>query len=202
MLPVTYDVNAWNNFINTGQWPDGTTMFDINGVPELQVYPSIKDSGNFGQISLDDSHVGDSTEISWVDNGVSASDLAALQSANLIPLSQHNPNSWDWQGDTGFKASLVMDINSYPGKTFIIPLFTPYNASSANYQAGSGNGSNYYFNIVQFVGITIMPGGGNRQIIIEPAAVSVPSFVLSGAPAPAGTTSSTVTTFTYPRLTN
>jgi Flp pilus assembly protein TadG len=201
MLPITYDVNAWNNFLKTGQWPDGTTMVNSNGVPELQLYPSVKDPGNFGQISLNDSHVGQSTEAGWVNNGMTASDLAALQSAGLVPLSGHNPTSWDWIGETGFKASLVMDINSYVGKTFVMPLFTPYNASSTNYQAGTGQGANYYYNVVQLVGVTIMPGGGNRQIIIAPAAITDPSFVLAGDPAPAGTTSTTMTTFTYPRLT-
>jgi Flp pilus assembly protein TadG len=202
MLPMTYDVNAWNNFIQTGQWPDGTSQFDSNGIPELQVYPSVKDSGNFGQLSLNDSHVGESTEAGWVNNGMAPSDLAALQSANLIPLSSHPANTWDWQGDTGFKASLVMDVNSYPGKTFLLPLFNPYNSSSSNYQAGTGQGANYFYDIVQFVAVTIMPGGGNRQVIIEPAAMSDPSFVLTGNPVPAGTTSSLMTTFTYPRLTN
>jgi hypothetical protein len=202
VLPVTYDVNAWNNFIKTGQWPDGSTQFDSNGVPVLQVYPSVKDSGNFGQLSLDDSHIGDSVEKSWIDNGLAPSDLASLQAANLIPLSNHSATSWDWIGDTGFKSALVQDINTYLGKTFIIPLFTPYNSSDANYQAGDGQGKGYYYNIVQFVGITIVAGDVNRQVMIQPAAITNPSFVLSSNPAPAGTTSYTMTTFTYPRLTN
>jgi Flp pilus assembly protein TadG len=200
MLPVTYDVNSWNNFIKTGLWPDGTSQTDSNGVPILQVYPSVKDSGNFGQLTLDDSHAGDSTERGWVDNGMAPSDFAALQAANLIPLSAHNANSWDWLGDTGFKASLVMDINSYVGKSFLLPLFTPYNADSNNYQAGTGNGSHYNYNIVQFVGVKIVDGGGNRQILIQPAAVSDPSAVFSGNPAPAGSTGTVMTTFTYARL--
>jgi Flp pilus assembly protein TadG len=202
MLPMTYDINAWNNFLNTGQWPDGTTTADSNGVPQLQLYPSVKDTGNFGQLSLDDSQVGQSTEASWITNGLSSSDLAALQSAGLLPLSGHNPNSWDWMGATGLKTSLAADVNGYAGKTFVLPLFTPYNSSSSNYQAGTGQGSNYYYNVVQFVGITIMPGAGNHQILVEPAAITNPSFVLAGTPAPAGTTSTPMTTFTYPRLTN
>jgi Flp pilus assembly protein TadG len=200
MLPMTYDVNSWNNFIQTGQWPDGTTSFDANGVPQIQVYPSVKAPGNFGQLSLDDSHVGESTEAGWVDNGIAPSDLAALQSANLLPLSKHPANTFDWIGDTGFKASLVSDINSYPGKTFMLPLFTPYDSDPANYQAGNGQGSHYYYDIVQFVGVKIMPGGDNRQVIVEPAAVVDPSAAFTGAPVPAGTTTSLMTTFTYPRL--
>jgi hypothetical protein len=202
MLPMTYDVNAWNSFVTTGQWPDGTQSLDSNGVPQLQVYPSVKDSGNFGQLSLDDSHAGESTESSWVTNGMSSSDLSALQGANLIPLSNHPANTWDWVGDTGFKASLVSTINSYPGKTFWLPLFQPYDASSATYSAGTGQGSHYYYDIVQFVGVTIMPGGGNRQVLVEPAAINDASAVFTGSlvPAGAGTSTSITTTFSYPRL--
>jgi Flp pilus assembly protein TadG len=202
MLPVTYDVNAWNNFLKTGQAPDGSTSLAANGAPQLQVYPSVKDTGNFGQLSLDDSHAGDSTEVGWVNNGMSASDVSALQNANLIPLSAHSPTAWDWVGDTGFKASLVMDINNYTNKVFLIPLFTPYNSSDSSYSAGTGNGSHYYYNIVQFVGVRIMPvSDTNRQVVVQPAANVDPTIVFSGATVPAGTTSSTMTTFTYPKLT-
>jgi Flp pilus assembly protein TadG len=203
MLPMTYDVNSYKNFLATGQWPDGTVSLDVNGYPQLQVYPSVKDTGNFGQLSLDDSHAGESTESGWVDNGMSASDVQSLQSSNLIPLSKHPSNTWDWVGDTGFKASLVMDINSYPGKTFLLPLFQPY-SPEPNYSAGTGQGSHYYYEIVAFVGVQIMAGGGNRQVLIEPAAVVDPSAVFAGSgPTIVDTSksgSSIVTTFSYPRL--
>jgi hypothetical protein len=207
VLPATYDVNAWNNFLKTGQAPDGSiSLSSYNTLPQLQVYPSIKDPGNFGQISLNDSHVGASTERGWVDNGLSPSDLAALQNAGLLPLSQHNPNLWDWQGDTGFKASLVMDINQYsidryPNKTFIIPLFKPY-SPEPNYQAGVGQGANYFYNVVGFAGIKIMPGGGNRQVLVQPAAV-VPAggiFASLGIVDTSQSSSTFTTTFSYPRL--
>jgi Flp pilus assembly protein TadG len=200
VMPATYDVNAWNNFLQTGQAPDGSTSYDANGVPQFQVYPSVKDTGNFGQLSLNDSTIGNSTEVGWVDNGMAPSDLASLKSAGLVPLSQHAANTWDWLGSTGFQGAFVSDVNNYAGKTFVLPLFTPYNSSDANYQAGIGTGSSYSYDIVRFVGVKIMPGGGNRQIILEPAAVVDPSAAFMGAPVPAGTTSSVMTTFTYPRL--
>jgi hypothetical protein len=81
--------------------------------------------GNFGQLSLNDSHVGNSTEVGRVDNGVSSTDINDLVSNNLIPLSSRNAGNWDWQGDTGFKASLVIDINSHVGQTYLMSLFTP-----------------------------------------------------------------------------
>jgi hypothetical protein len=198
-LPMTYDVNAWNNFVATGTWPDGTQSLDGSGVPRLQVYPSVKDTGNFGQLSLNDSNVGTSQEESWVSNGMSPSDLSALQGANLVPLSQHPANTWDWQGSTGFTESLINTVNNYPGKTFLLPLFQPYNSSDSNYQAGVNQGSNYSFDIVQFVGVKIV-AGSNRQVLIEPAAFVDPSLVFSGSVVPAGTTSSFMTTFSYPRL--
>ena len=208
LLPITYDVNHWNSFVATGQSPDGTTQNDANGVPQLQVYPSVKFSGNFGQLSLSNSHVGESTESGWVQNGASPSDIQALISANLIPLANHPANTWDWQGDTGFKASLVMTINNYVGQTFMLPLFTPVNAGTAannysDYQAGTGNGSHYYYDIVQFVAVTIQqPSSSNRQVVVQPAAMIEPNAILNPATiAPVGTSSQLVTTFTTPKLT-
>ncbi len=130
MLPMTYDVDNWTNFLKTGLDPDGNKTTAANGLAELQVYPSVKAPGNFGQLSLDDSHVGESTEASWVNSGMRATDLAALQSAKLLPLSQHDTTKWDWQGDTGMKASLVMTINNYTNKIFALPLFQAYSSVS------------------------------------------------------------------------
>jgi Flp pilus assembly protein TadG len=203
MLPVTYDVNHWNNFLQTGQGPDGSALTDANGLPELPVYPSLKFPGNFGQLSLNDSNVGASTEQGWVDNGMSSADIKALTSNSLIPLSSHNPIGWDWQGATGFKASLVSTINSHTSQSYLMPLFTPANASQANYAAGQGQGSNYFYNIVQFVGVQIMPSPSNNgQVIVQPAAVIDPNAIFNQSTVvPAGNTSQLVTTFTAPKLT-
>jgi hypothetical protein len=202
-LPMTYDVNAWNNFITTGQWPDGTSATDSSGVPYLQVYPSVKDTGNFGQLSLNDSTIGDSTVKGWVDNGMAPSDLSALQSAGLLPLSGHNANSWNWLGSPGFESSLIQDVNNYPGKQFYLPLFTPYNANSSNYSPGVGQGSGYNYNIVQFVAVSIyVPpdnGNNNQAVYLQATAMVDPSAVFSSL-APAGTQPGLVTTFSYPRL--
>lgn len=203
LLPLTYDVNHWNNFLKTGQSPDGSTMTDSNGLPEIQVYPSVKFPGNFGQLSLSDSHVGQSTESAWINNGVTSSDIQALKDNKLLPLSSHNSSSWDWQGDTGMKDSLVMDINAKVGQTFILPLFTPVNSSQANYAAAQGQGSNAFYNIVQFVGIQIVPSpSNNQQVIVQPAAIIDPNAVFNQSTVvPAGNASQLVTTFTAPKLT-
>jgi hypothetical protein len=199
MLPMTYDVNAWNNFVKTGLWPDGTQSFDSNGVPQLQVYPSVKDTGNFGQLSLDDNNVGTSQIITWIGSGMSSSDLGNLKAAGVIPLSSHPANTWDWQGSTGFTESMISSVNGTAGTTFWLPLFNPLNSSDANYTAGVNQGVNYAYDIVQFVGVKIMPAP-NRQVLLEPSAIVGPSAVFTGTPVPAGTTSTITTTFTYPRL--
>ena len=51
MLPLTYDVNHWNNFLKTGISPDGTTMTDAsnpdhnkkNRRVEVKVFPLEKE---------------------------------------------------------------------------------------------------------------------------------------------------------------
>lgn len=206
VLPFTYDVNFWNNFLKTGQDPSGNSMTDANGVPELQVYPNNKYKGNFGQLSLDDSHVGNSVETSWIANGMSPSDIKSLQAANLVPLANPPANSWNWIGDTGMKGALVQTINSYVGQNFVLPLFQPVNGGVPNansYQAAVGNGSQYFYNIVQFVGVQIMPSPKNNgQVIMQPAAIVDPNAIFDPTTVtPAGNSSGVVTTFTTPKLT-
>ncbi len=200
ILPATYDVNAWNSFIKTGKDPDGNTTLDADGNPEIVVYPSVSAPGNFGQLSLDDSHVGTPVEDGWVANGVATSDLSALSTAGLIPLSSHDSTKWDWQGDTGMKSSLVMTIDSYAGSSFYIPLFTPY-SPAPSYSAGTGQGSNYYYQIVTFVGVKIMPTS-SHTVIVEPTGVTDPNAIYSAVmPAGTGTLGNSATTFTSPKLT-
>jgi hypothetical protein len=204
MLPVTYDVNAWNTFIATGANPDGTTSLAANGLPQIQIYPSVSAPGNFGYISLNDSHVGANTLSNWINSGPSNSDISALSANGLIPVSASN-NQWNWRGDTGFKASDVMAMNNQVGKTFIIPLFKPYNSSPTNYAAGTGQGANYFYNVVAFVGITIMPApNSNRQVIVQPAPITTTTSIFaSGSVAALSSSGNTsVTGLAPPRLTN
>jgi Putative Flp pilus-assembly TadE/G-like len=199
ILPATYDINAWNTFLQTGQDPDGNITVDASGNPEIQVYPSLFAPGNFGQLSLDDTHVGEPTEANWVQNGISSSDLSALVSANLIPLSSHDSTKWNWIGDTGMKQSLVSTIDSYAGTTFYMPLFKPY--STSPYSPGVAQGSQYCYQIVQFVGVKLMPGS-NGAVIVEPTGVIDPNALYSSiTPAGTGTQGTSVTTFTAPKLT-
>jgi Flp pilus assembly protein TadG len=207
VLPMTYDQAHWNNFLATGQDPDGNSTTDANGLPELQVYPSVKDTGNFGELSLDGSHAGASTIKGWIENGMASSDVSALLALNLVPLSGHAANTWDWVGNPGLKASTIMTVNNYAGQVFVLPLFQAYDSSPSNYQAGTGNGSHYYYDIVQLVTVTVMPvSDTNRQVVVQPVGTLDPSYVFSTSvkAVPAGVAASDGSypvTFTAPKLT-
>jgi Flp pilus assembly protein TadG len=221
ILPMTYDVNQWTNFMQTGQDPDGTTTTDANGLPELTVYPSLKYTGNFGQLSLDDGNVGTGTMIGWIDNGMSQSDLQTLLSNSqsdqtpLVPLSQHSSTilpsastdgmgSWNWQGSTGMTTDLLHELSNYVGQSFLLPLFQPLNSSQTSYAAGYGNGSNYYYNIVQFVSVKIISSDNANKggLVVQPSPIVLNfSFDTVKNVAPAGTATTTTFTFLPPKLT-
>ncbi len=208
ILPVAYDVNHWNNFLNTGLSPDGTLNLDSLGIPQLQVYPSLKYTGDFGLLSMDQyTNDGASTFANWIQNGVSSTDLQQEFNAHLLPLSAHDPTKWDWIGKSGLKASDIQYIAPYVGDIYVLPLFKPVDPGVPNpltYTPAMGNGTNYYYNIVQFVGIKIT----NVNILlnyidVQPAPVTDPNAVFgSVAPEmPPSSGSPLVTTFSTCKLT-
>lgn len=215
-LPITYDATDWDTFVRTGLSGKSKVTTAANGLPQLQIYPSTLEetskgkeahvtSGNYGQLILnDDNNAGASTMEAWVHNGISPSEIQTLQNKNLIPLSKHDQTKWDWSGKSGFTASLVMAINGYTNKTFILPLYKAYQ-TDPTYKGGTGNGSNIEYNIVGFVGIKIMPvEKSNSMLVVQPVATVSPAFIFqSNSLAPVGSTtaSSNITTFTTPILT-
>lgn len=221
LLPMTLDINAWYNFIESGVSSDGTTKSNANGAPQLQVYPSPKVApGNFGMLSLNDSSNSSSDISAWISNGLSQADITNLQTAGLIPLAQPNPGLWNWKGAAGFKAS---DLNSLPvGQTYLMPLFMPVvGAPGATYEAASGTtyqstdkapgtatvgdggvGQNAYYNVVGFVGVQVTQIDKSKAAYIQPSAAIDPTAVFDlTTVTPAGTTSQFMTTFTSPKLT-
>ncbi|HKD36228.1 MAG TPA: pilus assembly protein TadG-related protein [Pirellulales bacterium] len=222
LLPLTLDINAWKTFVQTGVSSDGTTKISANGAPQMQVYPSPNLApGNFGMLSLNDSSNAASDINTWIANGLSQSDIGNLQSAGLIPIQTPNAGLWDWKGATGFKSS---DLNNLPvGSSFLLPVFEPvvgepgatYEAASgATYQSsdntaggptvgtGAGVGQNAYYNIYAFVGVKITQVDSSQDAMIQPAAVMDPTAVFDPTSVvPAGTTSTLVSTFTTPKLT-
>jgi hypothetical protein len=100
------------------------------------------------------------------------------------------------------------------GTSFLLPIFQPVVATAgASYQAtddsvgpadpgSGGHGSNTYYNIVEFVGVTISQVDKSNDAYIQPNAMMTPSAVFdTSTVTPAGTTTSLVTTFTTPKLT-
>lgn len=213
MLPLTYDKKDWDNFLQTGKDPHGNGLTDGSGVPQLQIFKesNYQLKGNFAWLSLNDSHASANDLRGWIDSGMSSSDTQALMDGQLIPL-DNGVNQNDWRGTPGDKASAAMAVNDYVGKSFVLPLFwaAQYDTSASvstnsNYKAGVGQGSNYDYNIVQFVGVKVMyTSDANKEIIVQPSAVIDPNAVFSsGTLVPAGSGSSTtlVTTFSTPKLT-
>ncbi len=197
-MPITYDVNNWNTFLQTGLDAYGNLQTDASGNPVLKVYSTFVDKGNFGLLSLDGTHTGATITNDWILNGPNADDIKQLTNRNLIPLSNHDATKWNWIGNPGFEAGNVSALNGLVGQTFIMPLFTPKN--SLPYKAGDGQGSNYYYNIVQMVAIRIMPTSDtNRDIVVQPAKLVVPDTLLTNVQ-PVGSTSNWVT-LTTPKLT-
>lgn len=184
ILPMTYDVNDWNRFLKGSPYPSWMKVDnDSSGLPQVSVYPTNKDRGNFGQLSLDQGNDGASTISGWIDNGVSGTDLQAQYTKGLLPLSSHDSNSApDWKGNPGLKTSTIQTVGDHVGDLYLLPLYKPVNASTSNYQAGSGQGSNYYYTIVEFVGVKITEvdsTGNDKAIKVQPTAVLDPNAIYS-----------------------
>jgi len=216
LLPMTVDVNSWNSYLATGESNDGTIHLDGNGVPQMQLYPSPDLApGNFGMLSLDDSDNDAKSISNWIDKGLSATDLKSLQDNHLVPLSKHDTTQWDWKGAPGFKASDLNDLTV--GQTYLLPLFKPVVATTgSSYQATDksagpatpgtdGVGSNAYYQIVQFVGIKISQLDKSSALYVQPAYVLDPAALLNSSsitPMTPGSSSTLVTTFATPKLSN
>jgi hypothetical protein len=205
VLPMAYDVNHFREFLKTGKGPDGATDRTNGGEPQLSVYSSVKDRGNFGELSLNQGNNGASVIKDWIANGVSPSDWQTNVNQGLLPLSTHNPNgSPDWKGNPGLKTSTIHEVEFNVGELYLLPLFKPYKAGSSNgkgYEAGKGQGSNYYYTIVQFVGVRITEVS-NKDVMVQPASYLDPNAVFANvAPArpPSGTTP-LITTFVGAKL--
>jgi Flp pilus assembly protein TadG len=217
ILPMTFDINHWNNFLQTGKSPDGNKDNGTNGYAQLDVYPSIKYAGNFGELSLDQGSDGSSTISNWISNGVTSTDLMNETAAGLLPLSTHNPLgppdyttlAPDWKGNSGLKESTIQAVGNYVNQVFLLPLFKPVNNGVADptaYQAGVYQGTNYAYTVVQFVSIKITSvdtSGNNKAITVQPYASINPTAIFSSlAPATPPTASSPlITTFSAPKLT-
>ncbi len=227
VLPVTYDKYFWDEFWTTGIDPDslpdttkgkakkkGAKLTADDGTPRLHIYQNGKESvykGNFGMLSLNDSAHNSAATSNWVENGLSQADFDTLLAQNLIPISKHAANTWDWQGSPGFDSSVVQNINDHMNKPSLMPLFQAKNFNFDDptvYQPGVGEGSGYDYNIVGFAPIKIVgTPGDNQNIYIQPAAyiasdeTVLKTFDPKNIPILDPTKVSASIIFTYPKLT-
>jgi Flp pilus assembly protein TadG len=206
LLPITISIDTWNQYINSGLSPDGSrhdsysvemvlpnsTVQPPNNVsggadqtPELVgVYPSKQAPGDFGLVQFNP-NVSQAVEYSsnWILHGPSPGDLATFGSQGLQATPQ-SPTTL--QAGTGWKSSLVTDLQSIIGQPRAIPL----------YDSNGGTGNNGEFKIVGFAGVTVVEAtgsGSNVNIVFQPT-------VLIDGTATTSTTTSTVTEFVYPQL--
>jgi Flp pilus assembly protein TadG len=201
MLPVALDINVWRNFYATGQSSDGNIYNGLNGQPQLQIYPSPANApGNFGLLSVGQPSSATPTYRNWIQNGPSVDDMQYLASNNLMPVSASSPEPW--VGGPGMTTTLEGDFAGVENKPRLIPVFQPI--STSPYQAAGLQGSNAYYNIVGFVGVTINQATGNgtnMNISVQPAGVIDPTLNYDPTTlVPAGEGSTTTTTFALPKL--
>jgi Flp pilus assembly protein TadG len=203
LLPIGVDVAYWNAYMLTGMSPDGlihdsytaklptATLLPPNNVsngadniPELMdVYPNVTSPGNFGLVNLNYTNPvnNDPTFSSWIRNGPSPSDIATF-GANGFQATPTSPVQI--KGGPGLKSNLVGDLNAIIGQPRVVPLFSSY----------SGQGSNTYYTIVGFAGVTVVraDGNGSNETIAFQALPVVDTTATTGANA------GNATQFVYP----
>ena len=201
-MPLVLDDNVWNTFLATGVSSDGTVHAGPNGSPQLNVYPNPGNApGNFGLLNIGPPISNAPDFSTWIRNGPTSSDLAYLTNNNLVPVSVANPKLWE--GGPGLKSTLVDDFQSIMNTPRSIVLFTP--VSTSPYIAASGQGSNTFYKIVGFAGVTVTQAtghGSNMDISIQPTSVFDATMnYTSTSIGPAGSQSTLNTTFIEPKLT-
>ena len=263
MLPVTFDVAVWRDFVKNGtitgsgdQFAGVSVQQDPNdsNLNMLQIYSSVKSVGNFGALPINGVNTGDiktqvvtgMTQTMYstllAQNNVTSTSVVPLAPFDLnslaptsVPSGSHDPGiapastsgagpygSWNWTGQSGFISSNAQSINTYPG-VYLLPLFralddgqssaggsatgSPF--SSSTYTAGMGQGSNFYYNIVDFVAVQLMDTSymsqnNNKNVYVEPSAMVLTFDQVVGTPPTITgppTTGTLNTIFVAPRLT-
>ena len=205
LLPVAFDVNAWTQFLETGESPDGTMHTNSNGASQIQIYPSPENApGNFGLLCIGNWTNSNNEYRNWIVNGPSSADIQALIDSNQLPVSLGDPKAF--KGSPGLRSSLQKDFESIIGQPRLLPLFEP--ASTTPYQAASGAGSNASYKIVAFVGVSVTAATGHGNSldisvtpcdVMDPTAVFDPSSVYPAGAQPVGQLKSFA--HTVPKLT-
>src|SRR5262249_40916921 len=95
ILPVALDINIWQTFYQTGKSPDGKRHAGPNGAWQIQVYPVPKQtSGNFSLLCVGPPDKNSPTFRTWIDYGMTASDVQYQVDHALVPVSLASPKPW------------------------------------------------------------------------------------------------------------
>jgi Flp pilus assembly protein TadG len=206
LLPVAFDVNDWNDFMASGVSPDGTIHLGPTNTPQIQIYPTPKNSpGNFGLLCIGQWTNSTPDYENWILNGPSANDLKYLISIGDFPVCMSDPKQW--KASPGLRTVLASYFTQIIGQPRLLPVFVP--ASETPYQAAIGSGQNTTYAICGFVGVTVCSvsgSGSNLSICVKPCSVIDPTAVFDPSTVyPAGTQpASQLTSYTHPplRITN
>jgi len=191
LLPFTYPVDVWHALLQVNQAGSltiGTETVTISdnyrvdlsktgtasvssgsdNMMELRLYPNVVTSGNFGTINFTTSKSSNSTSTlrDLIQNGPAAADWPDL--ADIVKATPSNPVSVN--GDPGISAGMESAVQSIIGQPRVLPL----------YRSVSGNGNNTFYDIVEFVPVTIGSvelSGGNKHIIVQPRIANVQELI-------------------------
>jgi hypothetical protein len=202
LLPVAVDVNDWNQFFINGTGVDVNNNAP-NGLPQLNIYPGGGGQpGNNGLLSLNGVKAPPDADYAgtngWIQAGPTTgntnppSDIAGLYSAGDLPL----PTTSNWAAGPGMKSTLLSDFQAVEGEPKILPL----------YDTSGSNGSDAWYHIVEFVGVTITYAElhGNKMTIDVQPCPAVDATAIISNPAPLGVGGSSPPSFIFlpPKLTN
>lgn len=178
VLPITIDVESWEDFIEGNSGPDNFTYNEqtgavtrgSDGIREISIYPTGKANlppGNRG--TIDFGHAGNSTadikrQILYGLNEDDLEELGGELDFEALPR--------DFNGDTGLSAGIKAELEAIKGQPRLMPLFSQV----------SGPGNNAWYTIVKFVPIRIVEvqltgKPTSKRVMVQPATYVAPEVV-------------------------
>jgi hypothetical protein len=149
MLPFSLQIDMWINRASakidhyTHDPINNTVSVGGDGVYEINLYPGDVEPGNFGTIDLGAPNNSTPDLSRQIRYGLNAYDLSFFPD-NTIQLGENGILTLN--GDTGISATIQTDLQAICGQPRILPLHATVR----------GNGNTAMFDIVAFVGVTIL----------------------------------------------
>ena len=179
ILPITLDLQTWDNLIDHGigddnfHWNDDTETITRNAtdnVLEVSLYPTsdpVLPPGNRGTVDFGPNGNSTSDISRQILYGLNDADISALGGEidfTALPMQLN--------GDTGLSAGIKDELEAIKGEPRIIPIFDQV----------SGPGNNAWYRIVKFVPIRIMHvrltgRPESKQVVIQPALYADPTVI-------------------------